>query len=785
MPLTDQARIAAERLHPHIVQLWRALTPLKSVVSFMSTGAHPDDETSLMLSAMGFRDGVDLSYACSTRGEGGQNDIGRETHAALGTLRTAEMERACDVLNLRMYWHSEGPDDTIFDFGFSKSGVETLGKWGRERTLKRFVDILRIERPDIICPTFLDIPGQHGHHRAMTEAAHIMMDLAADPTYTESEFEPWQVKKLYLPAWSGAGQAYDDDLPPPPATLTIKADDIEPISGWSYARIGEQSRAFHRTQAMGYWMPAGSEHDWPLHLADTRVEGPDTSLAAGLAATLADLNVPELRESLSSVQKSLDAAIAAFPNTDTILENATQALPLLNQAIDACPDAVKGDILHKLTRKRTQLSNLIAIAARVEVIGRTDIELLRSGDTTSLTIESRKGTADALDVSTVLPSGWRLENGEICINSDAQISDPYPPIYLPDTPKAPCLQATIKVRGIEVETRIALEVPPIVVPAYSATVGPAADIINIQSDRRSIDVTLDGVGPEGAKADLIAPSGWQVTPTDAGFSVVAPKDVAPDLYKLSLTLNNERADSVETISYPHIAPRALARAAEVAVRVIDTKLPDVRVGYIGGGNDRVDHWLSQMGVDVTALTDSDLQSEKSLAAFDTIVIGIFAMKFREGLSDQMPKLHKWCENGGNLVTLYHRPWDNWNPDVIPPKRLEIGQPSLRWRVTDETAKVTSLAPEHPILTTPNTIGEADWNNWHKERGLYFAKDWDAAYTPILSMADPEEEPLLGSMLAADIGKGQHIHTSLILHHQMEKLTTGAYNLMANLLAKRG
>jgi hypothetical protein len=116
--------------------------------------------------------------------------------------------------------------------------------------------------------------------------------------------------------------------------------------------------------------------------------------------------------------------------------------------------------------------------------------------------------------------------------------------------------------------------------------------------------------------------------------------------------------------------------------------------------------------------------------------------------------------------------------------LEIGQPSLRWRVTNENAPVTILAHDHPLLRTPNQIDDADWAHWHKERGLYFAKDWDAAYTPLVAMRDADEAPLKGAILAADVGEGRHIHTSLILHHQMEKLTPGAFRIMANLLAKR-
>lgn len=140
--------------------------------------------------------------------------------------------------------------------------------------------------------------------------------------------------------------------------------------------------------------------------------------------------------------------------------------------------------------------------------------------------------------------------------------------------------------------------------------------------------------------------------------------------------------------------------------------------------------------------------------------------------------------GGTLLTLYHRPWDNWKPDETPLKRIEIGQPSLRWRVTDENAEVIHLTPEHPVLTGPNSIGPADWQGWHKERGLYFAKSWDRAYSPLLQMSDPDEAPQTGALLSGDFGAGRHIHCALILHHQMAHLVPGAFRIMANLIAKR-
>ncbi|MCJ7874170.1 PIG-L family deacetylase [Phaeobacter sp. J2-8] len=771
MPLTDQTRIARQAAQPQILRLWRALVPLTSTVSFMNTGAHPDDETSAMLAAMGFRDGVDLSYACSTRGEGGQNDIGTEATEALGVLRTAEMERASDALNLRMYWLSQFPDDTIFDFGFSKSGKETLAKWDEARTLARFVDILRLERPDIICPTFLDIPGQHGHHRAMTEAAHRVFDLAADPTYGGSTLPVWQVKKLYLPAWSGAGQAYDDDLPPPPATLTVSADGIEEITGTSYAMLGQHSRAFHKTQAMGNWVAPGAERNWPLHLANRRTTGPDTTIADGLPQTLADLGN-------AAAQMHIDAALAAFPDRRAVVAELSAAHGALDLA--ACPP----DLHHKLRRKQQQLATALRIAAGVELRATLDRDTLRPGDSTGFQVEQRTGDADQLRHAPALPDGWLHADDTLSVTPDAPLADPYPDSYLPGAPRAPCVEVAITTAGVTSTTYVPFETPPLVLPATSARLTPMLDVVNRRAPARDIDLHLRDIHPTGATPTLDLPAGWSATQNDTGLSVTLPADVAAGRYDLPLRLNGDLGQTQRQIAHDHIDPRALITPAQMQLSVIDAALPEARIGYIGGGNDRVDHWLDRMGADVTALSDDQIASDSALAGFDTLVIGIFAMRFRPALAPAMPRLHDWVKNGGTLVTLYHRPWDNWHPDTTPPAPLEIGQPSLRWRVTNENAKVTPLA-DHPLLSHPNQITEADWAGWHKERGLYFAKRWDTAYTPLLEMADPDEDPHHGALLVADIGKGRHVHCALILHHQMEKGVPGAFRLMANLCAPRG
>jgi hypothetical protein len=314
-------------------------------------------------------------------------------------------------------------------------------------------------------------------------------------------------------------------------------------------------------------------------------------------------------------------------------------------------------------------------------------------------------------------------------------------------------------------------------------VTPDALVLN-RTQPGALSVTLSEVRPAGAATSLGAPEGWRLTRDGSRIGIAPPGDVAPGLHAFTVEVDGAPAATVRRIAHPHVAPTLSAAPARLRLAVLDAALPPVRIGYVGAGNDRVGHWLRAIGFDVTDVDDAALAGERPFDGLDTVVVGIFAFRFRPGLLDAVPALHDWVAAGGKLVTLYHRPWDNWDPDRVPPRRLEIGQPSLRWRVTDEAAEVRHLVPDHPLLSTPNRIGPDDWAGWVKERGLYFAKAWDDAYVPLLEMADPGEAPQRGALLAADIGRGRHVHTSLILHHQMEHLVPGAFRLMANLVASR-
>ncbi len=104
------------------------------------------------------------------------------------------------------------------------------------------------------------------------------------------------------------------------------------------------------------------------------------------------------------------------------------------------------------------------------------------------------------------------------------------------------------------------------------------------------------------------------------------------------------------------------------------------------------------------------------------------------------------------------------------------------RVTDERSPVRFIDPESPVLNSPNRITQDDFEGWVQERGLYFLKEWDAAFTPILELTDPDEPAKLGSFVVAPVGEGVYAYVALSFFRQFSAGVPGAYRLFANLVS---
>jgi len=289
---------------------------------------------------------------------------------------------------------------------------------------------------------------------------------------------------------------------------------------------------------------------------------------------------------------------------------------------------------------------------------------------------------------------------------------------------------------------------------------------------------------------LDAPAGWTVTPASQPFRLASPGEHARFTFTVtapaqpavaplgaSVEVNGRRFDQQRVeVRYDHLPLQLLQPPARARAVSLELATRGRHVGYLPGAGDDVAAALEQMGYEVTTLTGADLTPER-LRGLDAVVIGIRAFNVRTDLAERLPALFAYIDAGGTVVAQYNT-LDGLREGWLAPFHLRLS----RDRVTDEHAPVTILAPEHPVLTTPNRITAADFEGWVQERGLYFPAQWDERFTAILATGDAGETPLEGGLLAARYGKGYFVYTSLAWFRQLPEAVPGAYRLFANLVS---
>lgn len=822
------AQSGAERA---VVDLWKALKPLTTVTSVMNTGAHPDDERSHLLAYFSLGQGARTISVIANRGEGGQNELGNEYVHALGVLRTRELSVASDVLNMKLAILHSDFDDPIWDFGFSKSPDETLELWGREHVFERLIRAVRTHRPDVIYPSFDNVPSQHGHHRAINvltlEAFYKAGDPDVFPEHLAEGLEPWQPRKLYLPV--GANEA----------TVSVPTGDYDPIYGRSYAQLGEESRYIHRSQGMGQNLPYGPRTD-NLKLLDAvvPVREREASVFEGLPFTVADLaaELPEgnaaLAALLHQVQAELDATVAAYPDFEAVAHQAHRALAVVRAAIESIeaadlPRDLRVDLAFRLRVKEDQLTQVSRVATQFRpAIVVADPEVVR-GQTFTLAVTAYNGGRIPLqDVEFILhlPEGWIAEptgatgvttlgynetaraEYVVTVPEDADFFHPYETSYTLGVEDPIRAEISYTVDGSRVHQEVLPDAYIAVLPDYSVETNPRNGIVNtLKADTPTeIQVSVRNYrnGPSSGVLRLAVPSGWRVEPAEvpfqfelkgethaATFVVTPPAELEPGDYVLTAQAVSDVAGSshgVRVIEYPHIGRTYMVEDATVTLRAFPVAVAPVKVGYVASGFDSVPEALRLMGVDVTLLTAEDLQFG-DLSQYDTIMVGIYAYRYRPDLAAANSRLLEWVRNGGNMIVLNHRYTDNWDEQATPPYYIRLGRPSIEWRVTDEAAPVEVLAPDHVVMNWPNKITDADWDNWVKDRGFHFPMEWADEYLELFAMVDKGEEhrrdELKGNTLWARVGDGTYMYSSLIWYFQLEQLVPGAFRMMANFISQ--
>src|SRR5699024_5791009 len=56
------------------------------------------------------------------------------------------------------------------------------------------------------------------------------------------------------------------------------------------------------------------------------------------------------------------------------------------------------------------------------------------------------------------------------------------------------------------------------------------------------------------------------------------------------------------------------------------------------------------------------------------------------------------------------------------------------------------------------------------------------YEALVSMADPNEDPMEGSLLFAEYGEGSYVYTSLGFYRQIQNQVAGGYRIFTNLIS---
>lgn len=798
------------------VELWNVVNPLGTTVTFLNTGAHPDDERSDFLAYLSRGLGVKTSSLIANRGEGGQNEIGTELGNGLGIIRSNEMIEAAKITGVKAYHLSETTSDAIYDFGFSKSPDETLDNWGKDETYERFIRFLRTYQPDIVMPSFRDVESQHGHHRAISILSEQAFEDAADPSVFPEQLEEglsvWQIKKFYLPAESEET-----------ATTSIEIGDYDPIYEMTYPQLGEESRYMHKSQGMGRDIPAEPRQTHLELIKQTNVNKENNDLFAGVPFDFREwaemIPAKNVQVQLEKLQQDLDEIIELYPSRKAILPVSQKALKdvqRIEKMVDKAKlkEDIKNDLLHKLHLKEEQLQEVSFVTSNLKVEPVIDSHVLTQGQKSQVNMKvTNEGNEKIkhIEASLATPENWNQVGSQnigqlkpnqsktvtfdITVPHDAPYYDPY---------GEPILQGKIefKENGTTVTKMMELDNTVAVLPELSVTPEPKNVTINTADVQTDIPVSVKVKNYSESENDgvvsLNLPNGWTSNPAqtevsfkeqfeekEVTFAVNPPSEIEEGDFSFDAVVqsNGKQFDTtVQEIRYDHINDSYLQSPSTVNTIAFELLTEDnLKIGYIESGFDEVADYLINAGMDVDKLTEEDL-STADLSQYDTIVTGIRAYLSRQDLVENNERLLQYVENGGHYVVQYHKPGDNWDTDLTAPYALEIGSPSIQWRVTDENADVNVLKPEHKLFNYPNKITDNDWDNWVQERGLYFPMNWDDRYETFVSMKDPNEDPFTSGILLAEYGEGTYMYTNLVFYRQIDNQVPGAYRIFTNLIS---
>jgi LmbE family N-acetylglucosaminyl deacetylase len=809
----DARLLSPEQMNASDIQL--ALQKLNVLGRVLYIAAHPDDENTNLMALWSNGSLYETAYLSITRGDGGQNLIGPELRERLGIIRTEEL------LAARRIDHGKQFFSRAIDFGFSKTAEETMRLWDHDKILSDVVWVVRKFRPDVIVTRFSpEDQLTHGHHTASAILAQEAFAASSDPNRFPEQLafvKPWSATRL---VWNTSPFFFSNrNLPFDPTGLTVlEAGGYNPLLGKAYTEIAAASLSMHKSQGVGSPPRRGARKEYFKPLEGQRMT---TSLFEGIDTSWS--RVPHSE----SIASEIPQIISHFNPTDPAAS--VPELLRLRQAMNG----IKDDSW--IPEKKAQLDEIIVACLGLHVEASTTNETVTPGQTATIKLEAINRcnipvtlqevrfplSGDSMKIDAALPSNELVTKDLSCkIPQDTPYSQPYwlrkpgtlgafavddqTLVGLPENPPELPVEIVLQVNGQElrytVDTKYRtvdpvageLRRPLVIAPPVFVKVADNVLVFGTKQPKSvSVHITA-ATGPVKGELKLAVPEGWEVYPASlpvdlkganaemgASFTVKPPDQNGEGTLRAIVSIDG-RDYSFERvrISYPHIGVHTLMPRSEVKLVRADIRKKGDRIGYIPGAGDDIPESLQQIGYPVKILSETDITA-KDLAQFSAVVLGIRACNTQDRISNWLPELFAYVKTGGVVIAQYNTLAD-LKTEQLGPYPLEIS----RDRVTDENAEVRILAPNHPLMTTPNKITSKDFEGWVQERGLYFPKKWDPTWTAILSSNDPKEKPLDGGLLVAKFGKGFFVYTSYSWFRQLPAGVPGAYRLFANMLSLR-
>ena len=803
---------------PSAVDLYNQIQKLNFLGSVLYIAAHPDDENTRLISWLSNDKKARTGYLSLTRGDGGQNLIGTELRELLGVIRTQELIEA------RKIDGGEQLFSRANDFGYSKNPEETLKIWNKDQVMSDMIWAIRKFQPDIIINRFDHrSPGTtHGHHTASAMLSVEAFDEVNNPTIFPNQLNhvsTWQPKRLFFnTSWWFYGSKEKFEKADKSNLAELNIGSYFTTLGKSNQEIAALSRSRHQSQGFGSTGTRGDEPEYLEFLKGQKLTDKN-NLFEGIDTTWNRIEGgKQIGEILLNVEKSFN-----FKNPSSSINELIKAYNLIQNLKDSHWKKVKSE----------EIKKIISGCAGLYLEAISDVQEVTPGSTITVNIEATNRSiipikltgiaAYPINISEI--SSIELKNNipyketlTLTLPETTNYTSPYwlekqgtigmyrvdnqENIGIPDVIRSVKTIFLIEISGttIPFERNIVYKYndnvkgevyqPLDIIPMATSSLGEKVYIFNSDKSRSVTVKVKAGKNNINGVVSLDLPKKWTVSPSEipfnidlkdeevlAVFSVKPPKEASEIDIKSVVTINNKVFDQEKIdIDYTHIYKQMVIQPATAKAIRLQIKTNNEKIAYIMGAGDEVPKSLEQMGY-VVDVIKPEMISTSLLANFDVVITGIRAYNVVNTLATKQKILLDFVKNGKTMIVQYNTLGELVTNEIAPFK-LKIS----RDRVTDENAEVRFLVPNHSILNFPNKITTEDFKGWTQEQGLYYPNEWDKSFTPILSANDKDESPKDGALLVAKYGKGNYIYTGLSFFRELPAGVSGAFRLMANLIA---